>query len=297
MVAARRDCHSAAVPEMPFVGSEARSAGTVGRNQLGTRRFARLHPDVYLVGAEAEPLLEQRIQAAWLWSKRQAVIAGSSAAFLHGTRWVDPRGPVEVIHRNPRTPAGVVGRRDLLLDGETERIGGMMVTTPERTGFDLGRRGTPVSALARVDALLRATGIQPVAIAQLARRHRHTRGLRQLERVLSLADSGSQSPKETWLRWTLIAAGLPRPQTQIPVLARDGCVLAYLDLGWPELMVAVEYDGDHHRADRYQYVKDIRRREMLERMGWIIITVVAEDRPTDVVRRVRDALARRSSVR
>ena len=31
-------------------------------------------------------------------------------------------------------------------------------------------------------------------------------------------------------------------------------------------------------------------------MGWIIITVVSEDRVPDIVRRVRDALARRSSV-
>lgn len=264
---------------------------------MATRRFHRLHPDVYLPATDAEPLLEQRIRAAWLWSKRHAVIAGSSAAFLHGARWVDPKDPVEVIHRNPRTPTGVVGRRDLLLDGETTRIHGMMVTTPARTGFDLGRRGRPLIALARVDALLRATELQPVAIAQLAERHRHTRGLRQLERVLALADAGSQSPKETWLRWTLIAAGLPRPQTQIPVLARDGYVIAYLDLGWPELMVAVEYDGDHHRTDRHQYVKDIRRREKLERMGWKIITVVAEDRPNDIVWRVRDAIERRSSVR
>lgn len=48
-------------------------------------------------------------------------------------------------------------------------------------------------------------------------------------------------------------------------------------------MVAVEYDGDHHRSDRHQYVKDIRRRERLERQGWIIITVVAEDRPAEIV--------------
>jgi very-short-patch-repair endonuclease len=114
-----------------------------------------------------------------------------------------------------------------------------------------------------------------------------------LERVLSLADPGSQSPKESWLRWVLVQSGLPRPQTQIPVLADDGFVIAYLDMGWPEAMVAVEYDGDHHRTDRYQYVKDIRRRELLERMGWIVITVVAEDRPADIVTRVRFALARR----
>jgi very-short-patch-repair endonuclease len=57
----------------------------------------------------------------------------------------------------------------------------------------------------------------------------------------------------------------------------------------------VEYDGEQHRVDRWQYIKDIRRREELERLGWIVIRVVAGDRPADIVRRVRDALASRAS--
>jgi len=280
------------VPELPFIGSEARSEGTVGRNQLGSR-FVRLHPDVYLPAAAGEPDLAQRIHAAWLWSKRQAVIAGSAAAFLHGARWVDRDSRIELIYRNPRSPPEVIARRDLLLAGEVVTIGDLTVTAPARTAFDLGRRGAPAIALARVEALMRVTSLRTTSVADLARRHRHARGLRQLEQVLSLTDPGSQSPKESWLRWVLVQSGLPRPQTQIPVLADDGFVIAYLDMGWPEVMVAVEYDGDHHRTDRYQYVKDIRRRELLERMGWIIITVVAEDRPTDVVTRVRVALSRR----
>jgi very-short-patch-repair endonuclease len=71
----------------------------------------------------------------------------------------------------------------------------------------------------------------------------------------------------------------------------DGIPVAHLDMGWQEWMVAVEYDGDQHRTDRRQYVKDIRRLEMLEEMGWIIVRVVAEDRPAAVLRRVRTAIA------
>lgn len=58
-------------------------------------------------------------------------------------------------------------------------------------------------------------------------------------------------------------------------------------------MVGVEYDGDHHRSDRRQYVKDIQRLEMLEGLGWLIVRVVAEDHPDDIIRRVLEALARR----
>lgn len=89
------------------------------------------------------------------------------------------------------------------------------------------------------------------------------------------------------------------PQTQIPVLGADGIPVAYLDMGWEDRMVAVEYDGDlgappacgGHRTDRRQYLKDIRRHEMLDEMGWLVVRVVAEDRPAAIVRRVKAALA------
>ena len=97
------------------------------------------------------------------------------------------------------------------------------------------------------------------------------------------------------MRLVLIDAGLPRPVTQIRVT--DGQFVAYLDMGWEAPMVALEYDGDHHRTDRTQYVKDIRRAEMVNRLGWQVIRVINEDRPKLVVQRARDALARRTTPR
>lgn len=278
----------------PFIGSEALAEGLVNRHQLRTA-YSRLCPGVYLA-RQSTPTLHDRIRAAWLWSQRRGVIAGVAAAALHGARWIDPESVVELVHDNPRAPAGVVVRRDLLLAGETARIADMAVTTPARTAFDLGRRGNLNSAVARVDALINATGLSAAAVAELAAAHPRARGRRRLDAMLALTDGGAQSPKETWLRLVLVRAGFPPPRTQIPVIGPQGHPFAYLDLGWPESMVAVEYDGDHHRTDRRQYVKDIRRRERLERMGWIVVTVVAEDRPVRIVERVRDALER-STVR
>ena len=94
------------------------------------------------------------------------------------------------------------------------------------------------------------------------------------------------------MRLLLIDAGLPRPATQIPVdLGRLG--RAYLDMGWEEYMVAAEYDGDQHFRDRWQYVKDIGRLARFEELGWIVIRVVAEHRPDEIVARVRRALVSR----
>jgi very-short-patch-repair endonuclease len=64
-------------------------------------------------------------------------------------------------------------------------------------------------------------------------------------------------------------------------------------MGWEEFKVAAEYDGDQHRSDRRQYVRDIRRQELFGDRGWIVVRVIAEDRPYDVVKRVHSALVRR----
>jgi hypothetical protein len=203
---------------------------------------------------------------------------------------------VELIHANARAPRGVVTRRDVLGEGEVQMLGGRLVTTPERTAFDLGRRGTLHSAVACLDALARATGVKVDDVTGVADRHRGARGLRHLETALDLMDAGAQSPKETWVRLILIEAGFPRPQTQIPVLGPDGLPIYYLDMGWEDLMLAVEYEGEHHQANRIRYVNDIKRLEFVEReRGWLVVRVVKEDGRRDVIRCVGRAFDVRGS--
>ena len=124
------------------------------------------------------------------------------------------------------------------------------------------------------------------------KRHRGARGVRQLRELLPLVDGGAASPRETLLRLLCIDAGFPKPTTQIPVT--DGWnLVAMLDMGWEEFKVAAEYDGDQHRTDRRQYVRDARRLRQVADLGWLVIRVIAEDRENEVVRRVFDALTAR----
>ena len=274
----------------PFIGAEAMAAGSLTRHRLRTN-YQALFPGVYLSTTQT-PTLAARTVAAWLWSKRQGVIAGAAAAALHGARWIDDDVPIEIICPNTHPPRGLLTRNDSLRDGDVVWRRAMPVTSLLRTGFDLGRRGPQVKAVARLDALCRATGLHAEAIGELADQRPRARGLCQLRRVLDLVDAGAESPKETWLRLLLVNAGLPRPATQITVVDRGWT--ARLDMGWEDLKVAVEYDGDHHRVDRRQYLKDIRRLERLHQLGWIVIRVVSEDHPDDVLRRVLAALATRA---
>lgn len=279
----------------PFIGSEALASGELTPHQLRSY-YRAVMPNVYL-GRRIEPSLRQRTHAAWLRSGRSAVVAGLSASAMHGAKWVDDGVPVELIWRNARAPRQVVTRADLLVDEETRSVAGMLVTTPVRTAFDVGRRGRLGDAVARMDALLAATRFAVDDVVAMAAEHGGTRGLRQLRQVLDLVDAGAESPRETWLRLLLIGAGYPRPRTQIPVLSPDGRRRYYLDMGWEERRLAVEYDGDHHRSDPVQFARDIRRLADLEELGWSLVRVVARTGRDDVLRRVRRAWDSRSTLR
>ncbi|WP_166906081.1 DUF559 domain-containing protein [Mycobacterium sp. DL440] len=84
----------------------------------------------------------------------------------------------------------------------------------------------------------------------------------------------------------IINEGYPRPQTQIPVLGHNGRPRHYLDMGWEEHMLAVEYDGVQH-ADALGY--DIVRNEYISQVGWTTIRVAAGHRRPEIMRRLRRA--------
>jgi very-short-patch-repair endonuclease len=277
----------------PFIGSEALVDGAVANKHQLRTRFRAIYPDVYLPRG-VTPTLAQRTTAAWLWSHRRGVVAGLAASAMHGSRWIPDNAPVELIWTNARVPRGIRTRRDRLLPGEHQSVAGMHVTTPERTAFDLGRLTRRDEAVARLDALANAAGFDRTAVVELAHRHRGSPGLPRLLSALDLYDAGAQSPRETWLRLMLVRAGFPRPQTQIPICDEFGYPRYFLDMGWDEVMIAVEYDGDHHR-ERPVFTNDIVRSEYIAYRGWTHIRVVAGARPADIVNRVRRAW--RSSVR
>jgi hypothetical protein len=145
-----------------------------------------------------------------------------------------------------------------------------------------------------IDALGRATHCKMAEVELLAERYQGRRGIRRARTTLGLVDPGAESPRETWLRLLLIRAGFTAPQTQIPVYDNYGQLVAVLDMGWEGIKLAVEYDGDHHRTDRRQFNKDIRRAEAVAELGWIDIRVTAEDTPGGVIARVSAAWDRRT---
>ncbi|WP_111511727.1 hypothetical protein [Mycobacterium kyogaense] len=274
-----------------IVGSQAVLAGTITRATLRWN-YRAIFPDVYLP-KDVEPTLAHRAEGAWLWSRRRGVITGRAAAAAHGAKWIDDGTPVEVLWANNRCPTGIVTRRERIAPDEIVWIDGIPVATPARAGLDLGRYLPRNIAVAHLDALAASTGVTAEEILDLTHRYKGRHGVRRCREAVGLMDAGAQSPQETRLRLLLIDRGFPRPETQIPVVDGNGYTFAYLDMGWEQLGIAVEYDGDHHRTDIDQYRWDARRLRRIADANWMVIRVMAGDRNDEVIGWVKQAWARR----
>jgi hypothetical protein len=273
-----------------FLGSEALAKGKVTEYAL-RRWHRRIFRDVY-VSNEHQVSLRDRIAGAWLRSGRQGIVAGVAASALHGASWVDDDIPIELIWSNTRPPRGIIARDERAAADEVMRINAVPVTNRARTALDLGRHLRRDEAVARLDALMWSSPFSAEDVLLLAKRYHGARGIRRIREVLPLVDGGADSPRETWLRLLFVDAELPRPTTQIPV--HDGLKLVRtLDMGWEDFKVAAEYDGDQHRTNRRQYVKDMRALPHLEQLGWIVIRVIKEDSEGDIIERASKALRSR----
>lgn len=279
--------------DWPFRGAEAIAAGRLSARQL-RRFYCPVYPGVY-APRDVDLTADQRARAAWLWSRRSGVIAGISAAAMLGSKWIEEGLPAEIVHQNRRAPALLTVHSFGLLTHEVTEVDGMSVTTAARTAFDIGRRLSVSEGVRRLDALMNATHLKACDVQAIADGHPGSRGLLKLRTTLGLVDAGAESPYESITRLMLVRGGLPSPQTQIHVVDEWGSTIAYLDMGWAEQRVAVEYDGAQHWTDPRQRRRDIERLAALEALGWIVIRVSSDmlRTPASVVARVRAALASR----
>lgn len=309
----------------PFLVRDAIALG-LSPDVLRGRRFRRPFQGVR-VPAQLPDSLEVRCQAAALLVPG-AAFSHVTAALLHGlplptaqlratyggppegagvlatTKISDvlPAAPVHVTvpPSSPRTarrhPVGIVCHVARLDAGESERrTDGLSATTVARTWADLAARFDLVDLVAVADAALRRGLVTRGELEAVVASWSGRPGAALLRRAVPLVEPATDSPMETRLRLLLVLAGLPRP-----VAGRDvvltGAWIARPDLSYPELRIAIEYDGDHHRVNRRQWRNDIARRRLLEEAGWLVLVFTADDvllRPQETVRQVRAALRSR----
>ena len=296
--------------DRPFGVAAALAAG-VSPSRLRSSDLAAPFCGVRSVG---EPADAREMAAAYGQRMRPGhVFAGITAARLWGlpvaTMW-DPSEAlvIGVPAGSTRTRASGVRTREFdptrLQPGQLD---GLPTLGPASAIMSMARETSQVDLVVLIDALLTPSEQYPglalpgrpfttvEELAAFATRCRGTHGAAAFGRALGRSRVGVESPKETRSRLVIVDAGLPEPVVQFEVWV-DGVLRAVIDLAYPDWLIAIEYEGEHHLTDPEQWAKDIRRQELLESLGWIVSRGTKADRRGGgraLVRRLRAALARR----
>ncbi|WP_458041180.1 MULTISPECIES: endonuclease domain-containing protein [Bacteria] len=186
---------------------------------------------------------------------------------------------------------------------------GLRVSSPATTWAMLGAQLLhPYDLVAAGDAFIRVQRMpgpwvreMPPPLATFAQLEAAVRAGRRVGRP-ALRESlprlrvAAASRPETWTRLTICDAGLPEPLLDHDVYDESGAFIGCVDLAYPDLKIAIEYEGDHHRTDLVTWNRDLAKHEALQAAGWRVIRVGSAmlfRKPHLLVSLVRDALRAR----
>ena len=265
----------------PFTYQQAIAAGISAGALKRPARFRRLFRGVY-VAAGVGVSTSLRAQAALLLHPPRAFISHTTSATLQGiTVPIDPQVHVTVpLERFRRRRSGlsthVRGAATVLTTAD-----GLRLSVGPELFVELAQLLTLMDLVIAGDALVAQQRIQPHQLVDSP-----GYGAGPAREAAVLVRERVESPMETRVRLLVRWEGFPEPEVNLAI--GKGAGSYRLDLCWPELRLAVEYDGQQHRTDMDQWDSDIQRRESLQRSGWTIVTLVARD----VYRRPAAALDR-----
>jgi len=261
------------------------------RSRLDGGRWQRVfRTTLRLRTSEAGPRL--RCAAAALEIGRPVVACLHTAAELHGFGVLDD--PVTHVVVGPDLPCrhrdGLWPHQLDLPARDVVRLRcGLLCTGPDRTAVDLARDRVPLDVLPVLDAALDAGCCTPASLDAELAGHAGRRGVTNARRWVPHAARGTDSPQESRLRYRCLEAGLPPPALQLVVGSRS------LDLGWKDVQVGLEYDGEVHDGPK-QRRADRRRHNGLQHRGWTMYYATDEDvyGRTDLFDQIHSAILGRS---
>jgi hypothetical protein len=293
------------IPRIPGLHSAHRRTdvvATIGerglRTALSTGALRPLWKGVVVPpGRWLDPLT--RASAALLVAGDDAALTGPAAAVLHGCTAVEPTAVDVVVPPEcpVRSAPGLTVHHVRRYVEDVVEVADLRALALDRVVADMLCTARPQDGLALADEALRRSG----GAAEIIRKQIGTQIDRRLDPrgtvrgalLLDLASPRSASPAESWFRWRLIEAGFPVPEVNWQLAGIDGQPVYVLDLAWPQLRIAVEYDG--YAAHVGREGADRARETDLRRRGWIVIRAAAEDlaNPARLERALRAAFAKR----
>ena len=249
------------------------------------------HPGVYAI-AGTPMSWNHKVMAAVLAAGPEAVASHLTGAALHGLDGV----------ARTRVAVTVGGTTALRLKGVAVHRS-LVLTSQDRSLVD----GIPVMSVACV--IVHCTGMLSMGqlarivddalvkrlvtigeIAETAERLGAAPGRRMKTLRMLVAERGPEadtagSRPEMRLFRVLRAGGLPEPVGQHPV--RCGAKEYFIDAAYPDIRLALEYQGfDPHRT-RTAFDGDAKRTRDLIAVGWRVLTFTSKDTDADILKAVR----------
>lgn len=287
---ARRQWGVVSVEQLRALGF-GRSAVT---RRVRAGRLHRLYRGVYAVGHVHLGRDGRRLSAV-LACGEGAVLSHRSAAAHWGLLQTNQARVDVTARRGRREVAGIrLHWSRSLTAQDTTTNEGMPITSIARTLLDL-------AATVRSDRLERALAqaerlrlYDQAAIADVLSRSDGHRGRAALARATAREPKLTRSELEAIFVRLVRQAGLPEPQSNLPLAAPDHPRLEP-DFYWPTHRLVVETDGWGTHGTRAAFQTDRRRDASLVAAGWRVMRFTYDDvvreGPT-VVRRLRAATAR-----
>jgi len=279
----------------PFTRAQARAAGLDDR-RLRSRDFQQLLRGVYL-SSRISDLARPRAQAALLIHPPDAVATHFSSARVLGAPVPDhPLEHVSVGRAEDRRQRHGIRCHVLALAQEDVKIvEGIRISDPHRLFVEMTSWLPLVDLVVLGDWLARQGHVTTDSLNDYCARTtaQHAAAAR---RAAGYVRSRVDSPMESRLRMLIVLAGLPEPAVNLRFVVEDGTASVRLDLSYPQVKLAVEYDGRHHVEVVDQWEGDLQRREGLDRGQWRIVVVTSRGiyrEPGRTVQRVWQALADR----
>lgn len=216
-----------------------------------------------------------RLRAIKLVAPKNAVVSDETAAWVRGLDVFAPgsrhdfepalvarHGVGRVRHARSR------GRQAIIQSEDIEYLDGVHLTTSVRTVSDLLRKMYRPYALAAADAFAHAGLVEVEEVIEYVARLKGYRGIVQARSLATIIEPRSQSPGESWQRLRMLDAGFPPPDPQFEVTDDFGRSF-FIDLPYPELLIATEYDGREFHTAQHHREHDLNRRDYLADLyGW-----------------------------
>lgn len=262
--------------------------------RIRSGQWTRSRRGVIVIGAIA-PTWEQRVMAACLAAGDGAFASNRTA----GRHWglITRSGRIQLLTGDERVLAldGVRAHRTLILPPMDRAVHqGIPVTSIARTLVDLSVGQDQVIVGRWLDDAMRrlALDVREVrsCIARLVGpgRAHPTSLIGALGERWAGYDPGD-SALEARALLAIARAGLPIPEQQHAVRRPDGRA-AYVDLAYPDQMVAIELDGYEHHRSRTAFDHDRARANDLTLLGWRVYRFTWTMSDEDIVATVARAI-------